>query len=419
MSFGPVRLHLVCAVFVASCGGGAPKATITMVTPSRAYSDLPLRLTIHGQGFLPAFQIDQAAGLRRGEDGQFEGQVGTGTEPVLLHSFDWVDKNTLTALMDAGLPPGQHAIEVTDPRGQPARKEMAFWSLGRDNDPPKVVFEKPSPMAPVVGGSTLDVAISASDPEPGLLSSLTWQAFAGGEPLEKKPHECRFESTRDRARCDFQLVVPVWLGPGDQFEIRAVAVDTAAAGNRVVEVLPFTIQHPPAVTAINPIKGGLAGGTDLVIRGAGFFPGSKAYVGGVPILPDGGVVMNPQTIYGRTPPHAEGPVTVLVRTPIGDAPLDGIFEYAPPPQIETILPETGDPDGATPFRVRGRGFTDNTQIFFGDSLVGAQRCEVQRVVSDSEISGTAPSGRGRTSVWAFDADLGWTRLADGFGWSGP
>jgi hypothetical protein len=129
--------------------------------------------------------------------------------------------------------------------------------------------------------------------------------------------------------------------------------------------------------------------------------------------------MNQQTIFGRTPAHAEGPVPVVVRTPIGEAPLTGVFQYALPPQIEAILPETGDPDEATAIRVRGHRFTRNTQIFFGHSLVGAQPCEVQTLESENEISARAPTGRGRTSVWAFDADLGWSRLADGFGWSKP
>jgi hypothetical protein len=31
----------------------------------------------------------------------------------------------------------------------------------------------------------------------------------------------------------------------------------------------------------------------------------------------------------------------------------------------------------------------------------------------------APAGKGRTSVWVFDATLGWDRLVDGFGWSTP
>jgi hypothetical protein len=416
MSLGPVRLMLVCALVV-GCGDDAPTATISLVMPDRAYSDRPLRLTIVGQGFVPAFQIDPGAGKRRGEVGQFRGRVGTDTPPVALRDFDWVDKNTLTATMDPGLPAGQHLVEVTDPRGEPARKPAAFWSLGRDDDPPVVTFEKPAPSTPVVGGVTLDVAISASDPDPGTLASLRWESWAGGAMLHHG--ECRFESTHAGARCDFQEVVPASLVAGDQFVLRAIAADTAAIPNRAEQNMVFTVQPPPTVVGISPTLGGVAGGTDLVLRGEGFAPGTKVYVGGLLLLPEGGIVMDAQTIFGRTPPHAEGSATVLVRTPIGEVPLTDIFFYALPPQIEAILPETGDPDGATVFRVRGQRLTKNTQIFFGDSLAGAEPCEEQHWVSDTEISGAAPAGRGRTSVWAFDADLGFSRLPDGFGWSSP
>jgi hypothetical protein len=48
--------------------------------------------------------------------------------------------------------------------------------------------------------------------------------------------------------------------------------------------------------------------------------------------------------------------------------------------------------------------------------VSAEPCEEQQLADDTEITGRAPAGRGQTSVWAFDSDLGWTRLADGFRW---
>ncbi|HXU82763.1 MAG TPA: IPT/TIG domain-containing protein [Polyangia bacterium] len=416
MSFGPVRLILWCALI--GCGAGAPKATITAVTPGRAYSDRPLRLTIQGQGFLPSFQIDPGAGRRLGDVVGFWGRAGTDTpQPVALHDFDWIDKNTITATMDPGLPAGQHTVEVTDPRGQPAVKEMAFWALGRDDDPPTVAFEKPAPMTWVVGGVTLDVAIRASDRDPGTLESLRWESWGGSNMIDS--HDCRFEATRSSARCDFQVVVPAWLAPGDQFVLRAVATDTAAVPNHAMAERAFTIQQPPIITGLSPTLGGVIGGTDIVIRGSGFFPGTKAYLGGLMLLPEGGVVMDSETIFGRTPAHAEGSATVLVRTPVGDIQLTDVFLYALPPQIETIKPEIGDPDGATMIRVRGRRFTRNTQIFFGDTLAGAEPCEVQGFVSDTEIFGSAPAGRGRTSVWAFDADLGYSRLPDGFGWGSP
>jgi len=417
MSFGALRLVLVCALGVLGCSDGTPTAIISQVMPEKAYSDRPLRLTIVGQGFLPTFQIDPAAGGRRGEVGKFWGRVGTDTPPVSLHDFDWIDKNTLTATMDQGLPAGQHTVEVTDPRGQSASKAAAFWSLGRDDDAPSVTFEKPAEMTPVVGGTTLDVAISAFDPEPGTLDSLYWESSAGGNVIDHKP--CRFEETHARARCDFQVVVPAGLVPGDQFVLKARATDTAAVPNWAEQTMVFTVQRPPAVVGISPSLGGIAGGTDLVLRGSGFVAGTKVYVGGLLLLPDGGTVMDSQTIFGRTPPHAEGPATVLVRTPLGEVPLTDIFLYAQPPQIEAIIPETGDPDGATIFRARGHRFTKSTQIYFGDSLAGAEPSEEQKVNSDTEIEGRAPAGRGRTSVWAYDPDLGFSRLADGFGWGPP
>jgi hypothetical protein len=416
MPFGPVRLSLLC-LLVLSCGDGAPAATISQVSPERAYSDRPLRLTIVGQGFLPAFQLDPAGGGRRGEVDAYRGRVGTDTAPVALHDFDWIDKNTLIATLDPGLPAGQHMVEVTDPRGQPASKLGAFWSLGPDDDAPSVTFEKPAPMTAVVGGSTLDVAISASDPDPGALADLTWESSAGGPAIETK--HCAFGPTHATARCDFQVTVPAGLVPGDEFVLKATATDTATAPNHAVQTMVFTVRQPPTVIGISPTAGGIAGGTDLVLRGTGFVPGTKVYVGGLLLLPDGGVVMDEQTVYGRTPPHAEGTATVLVRTPIGDVNLTDFFSYAIPPQIEGIIPDIGDPDGATKVRVRGTRFTRSTLIFFGDSLAGAEVCEEQKWNSDTEIIGSAPAGRGRTSVWAYDPDLGFSRLVDGFGWGTP
>ena len=417
MAFGPVRLLVVCAAGVLGCSGSAPVPAISAITPARGYTDRPVRLRIEGEGFLPTFQIDQGTGQRRGNVGQFWGRAGTGTDLVLLRDFDWLDKNTLMAWMEPGLLPGQHTVEVTDPRGQPARKEMAFWSLGPDDDRPVMTFEKPAPGTPVVGGTVLTVAISAYDPDPGVLQSLTWKALAGSDEIPGQA--CRLESDHTRARCDFQVVVPGWLRPGDQFVLRGVATDDSAAMNHTEQSMTFIIESPPTLAAVSPTRGGIVGGTDLVVRGSGFFPGTQVYIGDLLLLPHGGVVMDQQTIFGRAPAHSQGPATVLVRTPIGDAQLGDGFLYQPPPQIEAILPEVGDPGGGTAFRIHGHDFTSATQIFFGDTLVGAEPCEAQTVVSAIEITGFAPAGRGQTSVWAFDDELGWTRLPGGFGWSTP
>jgi hypothetical protein len=417
MAFGPVRLALASAVFVLACGAGAPSPSITAIMPARGYSDRPVRVTIQGKGFLPTFDIDPTSGRRRGDVSGFWGQVGTDTLPVLLRDFDWLDMNTISALMDPGLPAGTHRLTVIDPRGESATLPNAFWSLGPDDDAPTVTIERPTAATPIVGGTVLDCVMAAADREPGVLQSVRWQAWAGGMMVDDQ--DCRFDIDHTRARCDFQVKVPAWMTAGDQFSLRAIAIDSGATGNRTEASVLLTVQNPPRVLEVSPARGGIVGGTDLVVRGAGFHPGTQVYVGDLLMLPGGGTIVDAQTIVGRAPAHAAGWATVLARTPIGDAMLPGAFEYRPPPQIETILPESGDPDGGTEFRVRGHGFSASTQIFFGDSLVSAEPCEDRVIVSDVEITGHAPAGQGNTSVWAFDAELGWTRLPDGFAWKAP
>jgi hypothetical protein len=415
MIFGPVRLlALACAVACSiGCGADAPAPSIAAVSPARGYSDREIRLLIRGEGFLPRFVIDPGSGMRKGDVTRFSGRVGS----VHLHGFDWLDMNQLSAWMAPGLPAGEHTLEVMDPRGKPGRLEKAFWSLGPDNDPPAVAFEKPAAGAPVAAGSTIDLAIAARDQDPGRLHSLGWEAWAGGGFLHGE--ECRLESDPARARCDTRVTVPVWMAPGDSFQLRARAIDASAARNAAEETLSFVVQPAPTAAAVRPARGGIVGGTDLVIEGSGFFSGTKVYLDDRLLLPDGGTIVDSTTIVGRAPAHVEGPATVLIRTPIGDALLPNAFQYERPPQIETVAPEVGDPNGATAIKVRGRGFTTQTQIFFGDALVTAIPCEEQRYISDQEIHGSAPAGHGTTSVWAFDAELGWTRLVDGFSWSKP
>jgi hypothetical protein len=421
MGLGLVRLRLPAALVGAACligcGAGAPAPIIASVSPARGYTDQGVRLRIRGEGFLPTFRIDQASGARRGDVSHFSGQVGDLMHKVSLTNFDWLDVNEMTAWMAGGLQPGVYDVEIKDPRGQPALLPNGFWALGPDDDQPVVRFERPTADTPIAAGMRVPLALSAWDPEPGSLGALHWEAWAGSGLVRIEP--CRFEADRARARCDSHVVVPTWLAAGERLELRAHAVDASNAGNQRTETVSLVVQAPPTVTSIHPLRGGTAGGTDLVITGSGFFPGTQVFLGDVMILPRGGTVLDAQTIIGRAPPRGEGPASVVVRTPIGDAQLPNAFQYESPPQIDSILPEAGNPEGGTAIRVRGHGFTPKTRIFFGATLVGAIPCEEQHYVSDAEISGFAPAGKGSTSVWAFDDELGWTRLTDGFSWRAP
>ena len=99
----------------------------------------------------------------------------------------------------------------------------------------------------------------------------------------------------------------------------AVAIDASSTGNRGQASLDFTVRARPTVQAISPSTGGTAGGTDVVITGSGFLPGSQAILEGVPLFPDGGIVIDEQTLSAHVPAHKEGSAAITVRTPLGDA----------------------------------------------------------------------------------------------------
>jgi hypothetical protein len=219
--------------------------------------------------------------------------------------------------------------------------------------------------------------------------------------------------------CDFEASVPTWLAPGDQFSISVMASDRALVANRTTETLFFNLRPNPTLESVEPARGGTAGGTDVVVSGSGFLPGVRVLVDGVPLLPDGGTLVDEQTISGRMPPHEAGPATVTLQSSLGESKLVVTFSYAEPPAVSAIQPEEGDPVGGTPVKIRGQRFGQDTQVLFGDTLAEARPLAGPQLVSDTEILGAAPPGKGRTSVWVFDAALGWDRLVDGFGWSVP
>jgi hypothetical protein len=161
------------------------------------------------------------------------------------------------------------------------------------------------------------------------------------------------------------------------------------------------------------------GGTDIVITGSGFLAGSQAILDGVPLFPDGGIVVDDHTMSGHVPAHAEGATSVNVSTALGDALGALVFTYLPPPLIEIITPNTGAAAGGTAVVLTGKNFTADTQIYFGSTLDSAVPLVQLFLQSDSTIVGRTPTGSGQTTVWAWDEALGFTRLSSGFTWSTP
>jgi len=355
-------------------------------------------------------------GIRRGDARGFSGWVGTGTTRAALYDFDWLDTSLMTAWMDGGLPAGPQPVQIRDPRGQSVTLRDGFVALGTDRDQPTIRFVRPPPDALLAPGTTVRVTVFALDPGPGELAELSWETYAGRDRTAGR--SCTLVPTPG-VTCDFDAWVPSSLSAGDTFEIRVMAVDRAPVANRTDAMLSFALRARPTLDWVEPARGGTAGGTDVVVSGSDLVPGARVLVDGVPLLPDGGILVDNQTISGRMPAHAAGAATLTLESPLGASTLSAVFVYAEPPGITAILPARGDPAGGTPVSIFGARFGADTQVLFGDTLAEAETLIVTQVVSDSEIRGLAPAGNGRTSVWVFDAVLGWSRLVEGFGWSLP
>jgi hypothetical protein len=94
-------------------------------------------------------------------------------------------------------------------------------------------------------------------------------------------------------------------------------------------VVSTTGMPPPALTAVNPNSGTPSGGTNVVITGTSFVPGTTVMIGGSAAT--NVVVVNATTINARTPSHLAGNADVLVTNPLGQSStLSNGFLYASP-----------------------------------------------------------------------------------------
>jgi hypothetical protein len=220
------------------------------------------------------------------------------------------------------------------------------------------------------------------------------------------------------------------------------------------------------LSSIQPNRGGTGGGTEIVIRGKGFAAGMKFSLDNILIIPSGGIVIDSNTVTGRTPPHEAIGLFNLALEENGEQKklLAGAFAYAAPPVIWSVSPistdrcettglrdsaaadapegrdeadagvaiDTGiDNDGKRAeidapsddasastadaeddstalvrVRVLGDFFTPNTRIYFGDDFDKAVPLRDVLHCTNMQIIGLAP--RKPSSVYAVDPELGFT-----------
>ncbi len=147
----------------------------------------------------------------------------------------------------------------------------------------------------------------------------------------------------------------------------AITVNDGTATSTPVNVTINVVQGvnvTPAVTAISPTEGPLAGGTSVTITGTGF-TGATAVDFGTTAATN--LAVTSATQITATSPAGTGTVDVTVVGPGGTSATSSAdqFTYVAAPAVTAISPAAGPTGGGTSVTITGSGFTGATAVDFG------------------------------------------------------
>jgi hypothetical protein len=200
--------------------------------------------------------------------------------------------------------------------------------------------------------------------------------------------------------CTVQVAVTSAVANSYANTLAAGALQTDLGNNAAAATATLTVTPVPAptLTAISPISGPAAGGTSVTITGTGFLAGGASVAFGASAATN--VIVVSDTQITVTAPAGSGTVNVTVTTSSGTTPIGpaGAFTYIavvlPPPTITTISPASGPAAGGTSVTITGTGFlAGGATVAFG-----ASAATNVVVVSDTQITATAPAGSGTANV---------------------
>jgi hypothetical protein len=155
---------------------------------------------------------------------------------------------------------------------------------------------------------------------------------------------------------------------------------------------------PPALTGLAPGSGPLAGGSAVVITGAGFQAGLTVSFGGFSAAI---VSVTATSLTVTTPAHAAGPVDVVVTNPDGQSTTAAVaFTYRPAPAVASVAPPSGPARGGTTLTVTGAGFVPGATV-----TVGGVNAAGVVVASPTTITCTTPAhGGGAAPIVVTNSD---------------
>jgi len=138
-----------------------------------------------------------------------------------------------------------------------------------------------------------------------------------------------------------------------------------------------------------------------------------------PAHPNGGIVVNNETISGYAPAHDEGFVAVTVQSASGGPTGTRNLNIDLGRRSHRSLPPLACKAKTRPSGVAGRQLHQDDDHLPGSSLANAVALTGVTLATDIEIDGVVPPGSGQVTVWAFDPTTAGPALPNGFSWIEP
>lgn len=289
----------------------------------------------------------------------FTGSTGVTFDGTPATAFTVVDDTTITATTPAHTP-GAVDVVVQHPAGDSVPLTYTYLAA------PTIASVTP-PQGPQTGGTLVTIT--------GTGFTGTTDVTFGGTPAAS------FTVVNDTT---ITATTPAHL-PG-----AAGVVVTAPGGQSVPGDFTFLpVVNAPVITGLAPDHGPFTGGTAVTITGGGFTGATAVTVDGTPVP---FTVVGDGTITIVTPPHAAGPVPVVVTSAAGATP-PATFTYDPGTTVTGVTPGAGPESGGTTVTITGGCFTGAIGVLFGTTAARSFT-----VVDDATITAVSPAGTGTVGV---------------------
>ncbi len=286
-----------------------------------------------------------------GFSGAAEVRFGTNAAP----SFSVVNDTTITVTS----PPGSGAVSITvktPARGTSNPSSAQFYYI------PVVSGISPT-SGPATGGTSVDITGTG-------FTSVTGVKFGGNTASYIFVSDTKVTAT-----------APAGSGVADITITTAGGTSQTGPGDR--------FNYIPVVSGISPASGPIVGGATTIITGKGLTGTTAVKFGSASAT----ILSVTDTSLTVTVPPGSGVVDVTVTTPGGTSVTSTAGRFSYLPVVNSISPNYGPLDGGTQVTISGSGFTGASAVNFG-----AKPAVSFTIVSDTQITATAPAGSGWVDV---------------------